>query len=340
MQPSVDFLRAAGLVDDASRIGHPLTKIRIIDATDRLIRAPETLFDSREIGIAAFGWNLPNAALAEQFETAAAGLRGLATMAVPLKALRVASGRVELEAGNGDAFTADLVVGADGKGSAVRTAAGFAVAERRFEQSALVCNLELARPLDGTSVEFHYDQGPFTLVPAGGNSANLVWIDAQATLEAARALDGPSLTALLEDRCHHLFGHVSITSPIQMFPLSSLTVEAAGKPHVLLAGESAHAFPPIGAQGLNLGLRDVADLAAMLSATDRGDPNWGAAAGADYARRRGDDLRRTGQVVDTLFRSLLTDKLPVQAMRAGGLWALKLLAGARQRAFTLGMGAR
>ncbi len=108
---------------------------------------------------------------------------------------------------------------------------------------------------------------------------------------------------------------------------------------IVLVGEAAHAFPPIGAQGLNLGLRDVADLAAALAASDR-RPGWAERVSAEYARRRSGDLSRTGGVVDTLFRSLLADFLPTQALRAGGLWALKLAPPLRKQAFAVGMGAR
>src|SRR5690606_15928230 len=59
MQPSVDFLHSAGLVDVPESIGNPLTRIRIIDATGRLIRAPETLFDAAEIGLAALAGTSP-----------------------------------------------------------------------------------------------------------------------------------------------------------------------------------------------------------------------------------------------------------------------------------------
>jgi len=120
-----------------------------------------------------------------------------------------------------------------------------------------------------------------------------------------------------------------------VFLLSTLSVDTAGKDGVMLVGEAAHAFPPIGAQGLNLGLRDVADLSAALA--NGGSPQ---AISADYARRRAGDLARTGTVVDALFRSLLSDFLPVQATRAGGLWALKLLPPLRKSAFDVGMGMR
>jgi 2-octaprenyl-6-methoxyphenol hydroxylase len=125
-----------------------------------------------------------------------------------------------------------------------------------------------------------------------------------------------------------------------MFLLSTLTVDIAGKDGVVLVGESAHAFPPIGAQGLNLGLRDVADLAASLAAADLTAPGFARALSDDYVQRRAGDLARTGTVVDALFRSLLAEFLPTQAARAGGLWALKLVQPLRKSAFGVGMGVR
>jgi 2-octaprenyl-6-methoxyphenol hydroxylase len=142
------------------------------------------------------------------------------------------------------------------------------------------------------------------------------------------------------ERSQHLFGDIKLLTPAHMFLLSNLSVPVAGQDGVVLAGEAAHAFPPIGAQGLNLGLRDVADLAASLAATEGDGPAWADAVSTDYARRRGSDLLRTGGMVDTLFRSLLSDFLPAQAMRAGGLWALKLVPGLRRQAFGMGMGVR
>ncbi|MEO7222350.1 MAG: FAD-dependent monooxygenase [Devosia sp.] len=340
MLPSVDYLRSAGLVPDPTAIGHPLTQIRIIDATNRLIRAPETLFDSAEIGQPAFGWNFPNVKLAEAFEAARTGLPNLSTIETTLDDLSIDPEGATLKLGNGDTLRASLVVGADGKKSRVRESAGFRARENGFTQAALVCDLGLERPIGGTSIEFHYENGPFTLVPAGGNRANLVWIDDRDTLKAAQEGGRDKLAALFRDKSQHLFGSIELLTPAHMFLLSTLSVDIAGKDGVVLVGESAHAFPPIGAQGLNLGLRDVADLAASLAATDLKTPGFAHPLSEDYARRRAGDLARTGTVVDALFRSLLADFLPTQAVRAGGLWALKLLPPLRKAAFEIGMGVR
>jgi 2-octaprenyl-6-methoxyphenol hydroxylase len=339
MLPSVDYLAAAGLVPDPAAIGHPLTRIRIIDATGRLVRAPETLFEAAEFDLPAFGWNFPNVGLAAAFEAARAGLPNLSTREATLAALEPAANGWTLTLGDGSTLAVPLVVGADGKKSLVREAGGFRAREHGFTQAALVCDLRLGRPIGGTSVEFHYPQGPFTLVPAGDDRANLVWIDDRDILKAAQAGGKDSLRVTFLDKSMRLFGDIELLTPAHMFPLSTISVDKAGMAGVVLVGESAHAFPPIGAQGLNLGLRDVADLAASLAATGR-TPGWAVRLSEDYARRRAADLGRTGLMVDTLFRSLLSDLLPAQALRATGLWALKLVPPLRRQAFRLGMGGR
>jgi 2-octaprenyl-6-methoxyphenol hydroxylase len=339
MLPSVEYLQSAGLVADPAAVGHPLTQIRIIDATGRLIRAPETLFDAAEFGMPAFGWNFPNVKLTEAFEAARAGLKNLTGIEATVERMELAAKRWTLTLGNGTTLTAPFVVGADGKKSFVRAAAGLDAREHTFSQSALVCDLELGRPLGGTSVEFHYPEGPWTLVPAGGNRANLVWIDDASVLKAAQAGGQDGLRSVFLDKSQRLFGDIKLATPSFVFPLSTLSVGTAGKDGVVLAGESAHAFPPIGAQGLNLGLRDVSDLSTALTANKLG-PGWAAQVSEDYAARRAADLSRTGGMVDTLFRSLLSELLPAQALRATGLWALKLLPPLRKQAFRLGMGAR
>lgn len=338
MGPSVDYLISAGLVSDPSTIGHPLRRIRIIDATNRLIRAPETLFDAEEFGLPAFGWNFANVRLAATFETARQNLPNLMTRTTTLTSLERDQGKWLLHLADGTRVRTRLVVGADGKKSTIRAAGGFRTREHHFAQSALVADIELDRPIGETSIEFHYPQGPFTLVPPGGNKANLVWIDDGDLLRRTQSAGEEALHTAILEKSQRLFGATRLLTPSFVFPLSTLTVDRAGRDGIVLVGESAHAFPPIGAQGLNLGLRDVAALARSLESTPRSSAEWGVTTSADYAARRDVDLRRTAGVVDTLFRSLLSDLLPAQAGRAAGLWALKLVPPLRRRAVALGMG--
>jgi 2-octaprenyl-6-methoxyphenol hydroxylase len=339
MQPSVDYLVGAGLIGDPAAIGHPLTEIRLIDATNRLLRAPETLFSSAEAGLAAFGWNFPNTELLTAFEAARARLPGITTIEGMAADLVRGPQGWTLTLADGQSYAAPLIVGADGKKSFIRSAGGFRAREHGFSQAALVCDLTLSRPLGGTSVEFHYPQGPFTLVPAGGDKANLVWIDDREVLRAAQAEGKEALRQRFVEKSQRLFGDIAMLTPAHMFLLSSLSVPEAGRDGLVLVGEAAHAFPPIGAQGLNLGLRDVADLEQAVTGVARDTAGWAEQVSTVYSQSRAADLARTGGMVDTLFRSLLAELLPAQALRAGGLWALKTSPALRKQAFRLGMGA-
>jgi 2-octaprenyl-6-methoxyphenol hydroxylase len=340
MMPTVDWMVATGLIPAPDALGVPLTQIRIIDATNRLIRAPETLFDATEAGLGAFGWNFANTPLLAAFEAAKAAGPEIRNIAATLAALERSGDHWLLTLSDGSTLEADLVVGADGKKSYVRSAGDFRARENGFEEAALVCDLELSRPLGGASVEFHYPRGPFTLVPAGGTKANLVWIDDREALRALQAQGRDAVLAAIEAKSQHLFGRISLLTPTHMFLLSSLVVPDAGHDGAVLVGEAAHAFPPIGAQGLNLGLRDVEDLGRAIAEVPRDSASWAAEVSRIYADLRRGDLLRTSGMVDTLFRSLLSDFVPAQALRAGGLWTLKLLPFLRKGAFGLGMGAR
>ena len=338
MAPSVDYLRQAGLVVDPATAGTPLRRIRLIDATNRLLRAPEALFSSSDAGLEAFGWNFANLVLSERFAVVGANLPNLRSVAGQLATAERREGAWDLRLADGIALRVPLLIGADGKRSTVRAAAGIRTTERNYSQAALVCDLELARSLEDTSVEFHYPDGPFTLVPAGERSANLVWIDRRDVLQRALGAEVDTLRIMLAEKSQRLFGRIEVLGPAQMFPLSTLTVDVAGKAGALLVGEAAHAFPPIGAQGLNLGLRDVADLAVALGGFRPGEPDEAERISEVYARRRAGDLARTTATVSALFGSLLSSLLPAQLLRSGGMWALKSLPPLRRQAFAIGMG--
>jgi len=118
-----------------------------------------------------------------------------------------------------------------------------------------------------------------------------------------------------------MLGKVTVEAAPQAWPLSSLMADRFGKGRVALVGEAAHAFPPIGAQGLNLSLRDIITLSDLV--TDEPDRPIGADIGDRFNRSRRPDIMTRTFGVDLLNRSLLSDFLPVQMLRAGGLQVLK-----------------
>jgi len=340
MSPSVEILSQLGLVANPDQIGEPLTKIRLIDATSRLLRTPETLFESSEVGEKAFGWNFANKKLMQNLLPLAKKHKNLSQISLTANKMQKTANGWRLTLSDGSMLEAPLIVGADGKNSFVRKSAEINIHRKQHQQSALVCDLALERPLDGESVEYHYENGPFTLVPAGGLKANLVWVDQGEKLTEISKLAGKEIEKTLQEKSQNLFGKLTLETAAFVFPLSTHHVSKMGKNGVVLVGESAHAFPPIGAQGLNLSLRDVAALLQCLEKVDATKPDWADKISSDYNKMREMDVINTNRMVDTLFKTLLSDYLPAQMVRAGSMWALKSFAPLRKQAIGMGMGTR
>jgi 2-octaprenyl-6-methoxyphenol hydroxylase len=330
---SVDLLERLG-VWDLLAAKSPMRSLRIVDATRRLFRAPEVTFHASEIGLAAFGYNVRNTDLVDALEIRVAA-RGLPRRATSVAGVSTGSDAISLHLASGETATARLVVAADGRRSTVRDNVGIGVRAWRYDQSALVVNLAHELPHNDTSTEFHTEAGPFTLVPLPGLRSSLVWVDRPDEVARRVATDEASLAAEIEARSSSLLGGVRIDGPRQAFPLSGMTATAFAAARTVLVGEAAHLFPPIGAQGLNLGYRDVAALGGILPRPG-GDPGTPARLAAYERARRADVLSRTA-AVDALNRTLLTGFLPVQALRGLGLFLLDRVPALRQAVMRQGI---
>ena len=264
MKPAVEFLERLGLWSEVSDSAAALSTMRIIDGTRHLFRAPTTSFHAGEIGEAAFACNVPNAALVDALSQAVAAQEGLTRFEVPVVAARDRKTDVTIELADGEQLTAALAVGADGRKSALRKAAGIGARTWQYPQSALVTTFSHRLPHENISTEFHTEEGPFTQVPLPGNRSSLVWVMAPSKAEILVRLGPENLAGRIEERMQWMLGEVDVEMPPQRFPLSGLIAHSFGRGRIVLVGEAAHVFPPIGAQGLNLGLRDVMALSRCL----------------------------------------------------------------------------
>src|SRR4051812_9785447 len=124
----------------------PLTAIRLIDDTARLVRAPEVTFEAAEIGLEAFGHNIENRHLIAALDRRAAALPNLRRIAGAATAVQPGDRDVIIALDSGATLTARLVAGADGRRSLCRAAAGIETERRDYRQVALTLNLDHARP--------------------------------------------------------------------------------------------------------------------------------------------------------------------------------------------------
>jgi 2-octaprenyl-6-methoxyphenol hydroxylase len=316
---SVTALTTLGVWESCRAHAAPLAAIRIIDDTRRLWRAPEVHFTAAEIGLDAFGHNIENRYLIAALQERAAMLR-IPRVGAPALAVVPDRDGVTIKLADGEARVR-LVVGADGQHSLCRTAAGIGSHRYTYPQAALTLNLAHARAHHDTATEFHTETGPFTLVPLPGRRSSLVCVlDPQRAAHTAAMTDA-ELAGELERRAHSLFGKMSVEPGRGMFPLAVETARSVAGNRIALVGEAAHVIPPIGAQGLNLGLRDAATLAEIMAdARRRGHDIGSPAVLARYEKQRRADVTSRKIAVDLLNRSLLSDLLPIHGARALSLF--------------------
>jgi 2-octaprenyl-6-methoxyphenol hydroxylase len=335
---SVAALKALGVWQACCSHAAPLRSIRLVDDTSRLLRAPEAYFSAEEIGLEAFGHNIENRHLLAALETRAKTLPSLLSIVGQAENVELASGHAMVVTKSGDRLTGKLLVAADGRGSMCRAAAGIALAPwGQARQYALTLSFTHTRTHRDTSIEFHTEWGPFTLVPLPGQRSSLVYVMNEADRQRVCTLSDRELGEEIENRSHSVLGKIEVEPGRGFFPLSTETAAAFSGLRLALVGEAAHVLPPIGAQGLNLGLRDAAMLAELVAEAVRNGSDIGASEllGRYDRMRRADVMSRT-VAVDLLNRSLLSDFLPWQATRGLGLFLMQQIAPLRRAAMREG----
>jgi 2-octaprenyl-6-methoxyphenol hydroxylase len=335
---SVTALKTLGVWQRCRANAAPLRVMRIVDDTGRLLHAPEVRFEADEIGLEAFGYNIENRYLIAAMLALACEIAALEVIAEDAAQVSVGADAVTVTLESGDTVAARLAVGADGRRSACRAAAGITTERSRYPQAALTLMLRHSRPHEDISTEFHRPNGPFTLVPLPGQRSSLVFVTDPEDAARLKALPDAEVAGVVEQRAHSILGKMEVEPERGMFSLAVERAQTLGANRVALVGEAGHVIPPIGAQGLNLGLRDAAAIGELVATAHRqgGDPGSDALTSRYAQMRRADVMSRT-LAVDILNRSLLSEFLPLQGARGLGFSLLQHIGPLRRAAMREGV---
>jgi 2-octaprenyl-6-methoxyphenol hydroxylase len=335
---SIAFLEALDVWHRCSDKAAALTTMRLVDDTNRLIRAPEVKFVSDEIGLDAFGYNIENRELMIALEARAAELPNLTRIDDEAEVIAPDEMRVQVRTRQGQTLSARLIVGADGRQSLCREAAGIEVKRRPFDQAALTFNITHSRPHNNMSTEFHTPAGPCVFVPLPGNRSSVVWVNRPKDADRLMALSDAALSEAAEKQSHSILGRVQVEAGRHVFPLGIEQPRQVAKNRIVLVGEAAHVLPPIGAQGLNLGLRDASDIADIVRDVGMTGADIGAAPVlSQFEKTRRSDISSRTFVIDMANRSLLSDLLPMQAVRSVGMHLMGSIGPLRRFAMREGL---
>jgi 2-octaprenyl-6-methoxyphenol hydroxylase len=332
MLPAIRLLTHIGVWPDAlQRCAAALRKLRIVDDTGSLFAADPVTFSAGEIGADAFGWNIPVSMLIAALR-ARAGELGVDLH--PGNVIRFQDGAeaaaVTLDTGN--EMSARAVIAADGRSSVMRRTAGIATIDWSYEQTAIATSFDHSAEHHGLSIEFHKAAGPMTTVPMPGKRSSLVWMETHEKAAELLQLPDEAFARRLQIETHGDLGRISNPGPRGAFAMRGLTATRFAATRLYLVGEAAHVVPPIGAQGLNMSMRDAALAAQIIAdAEDWGDDPGATKATSQYDEQRRRDVLPRQAVIHAMNSSLLSELAPLHTLRSIGLTAVSHIGPLRDR---------
>ena len=344
LQPARGLLERCGLWPRLSPHAAPLQTMRILDAGGAAGEARVARdFVASDISDEPFGWNLPNWLLRRELSAQLADLPNVAFRpGTGTKSLFTRTGEARVGLSDGSRIRARLVIAADGRDSPMRTAAGIGVRRHTYGQKALAFAVTHQVEHDNISTEVHRSGGPFTLVPLpdheGAHSSAVVWLEhGRRVLELAQ-LDRPEFETAMTERSCGILGPLTLASRRTVWPIVSQHAERMSGERLALMAEAAHVVPPIGAQGLNMSLADLACLLDLAEASpqDLGESRMLEA----YNRKRAADVRMRVTGIDALNRASIAGAQPLRDLRAMGIGALHALPPVRHTLMRIGLGLR
>ncbi|MDP1737317.1 MAG: UbiH/UbiF/VisC/COQ6 family ubiquinone biosynthesis hydroxylase [Caulobacter sp.] len=292
-------------------------------------------FDAAEIADRVAGE--PLGYMLENRRTRAALAEGVTRAGITVLApQRVASvdarpGWVEVTLASGRVLKAPLVVGAEGRGSIVRKAAGIEAVGWDYPQTGVVCTVKLERGHGGVAHEYFMPGGPFAILPLTEDRASLVWTEKRDRAEALKAASPEAFNAHLHRRFGDFLGAITVVGPVFTYPLSIAIAEKLCAPRIALLGDAAHGVHPIAGQGLNLGLKGAAALAEVIVEASRLGEDIGSEAVLErYAGWRRFDTNTLAAGMDAFVWLFSNDNPLIRLVRGLGMTAVNRIGPARR----------
>ena len=220
---------------------------------------------------------------------------------------------------SGQVLEADLIVGADGAHSWVRSQMGAKVERRDYRQTGVVANFKASLPHRETAYQWFHEGEIVALLPLPDGHVSLVWSAHTAHADELLALDPAQLAAEVERVSHGQVGTLECVTPAAGFPLALQTVDKLIAPRVALVGDAAHLIHPLAGQGMNLGLRDVAALADAIAGKESFRNLGDTVLLRRYERSRREDIRALMVATDGLQRLFAVPGSLAKAVRNAGM---------------------
>jgi len=294
-------------------------------------RFGSTRFPADEAGLAALGYNVPLRAIGAALSQAMANAPDL-TVLQPARVTAISESADDVALtvvdGAGERrLRARLVVAADGAQSSIRELLGLIAQTRDYHQHAIVSAVRLSRPHHGVAYERFTPDGPMALIPKPDDAASLVWTVPSERVDDMLAWSDDDYLAAAQATFGGRLGRFTALGARRGWPLARVMSDTLVAGRTVFIGNAAQSLHPVAAQGFNLGLRDVANLAErIVGVGDCGDE----VLLRDYAATRRSDRERVSGFTDLLVRAFSNRTPGLAQLRHWGLVAADLMPPVRE----------
>lgn len=300
----------------------PITTIHISDKG----HFGATRVRAHEMKCDVLGYSIPAVAIAATLQQKLAHATNL-TLIQPAMVSAINGNSLTV---NEQELSATLIIAADGANSTTLTKLGITSTTTDYNQSAVVTNVTCSQPHQNIAYERFTTEGPIALLPIDRDAkpANqrmtLVWTTTHEHAKTLAALSDAEFLKQLQQTFGYRAGGFTALTKRTCYPLNLTISDKQFREGILVLGNAAHALHPVSAQGFNLGLRDVAQLAETLLQAPVETIGDSAVLSA-YVAARAEDQQTTIQYTDDLIRIFSNDALLITPLRSCGLSLLNAL---------------
>lgn len=321
---SREIMRRAEIWNTDSLEACAIEKIDILDGASQ---GALLEFDVHEVGKDAFGWIIENRILRQAMYDRINDLSDFVQLIAPASVTDfvIKDDIASVILDNGEEYTAQLIIGCDGRRSFTREWMGIDARQWSYKQRAIVCCATHENPHNNHAIEHFRSEGPFAVLPMlddedGNHRSSIVWTEHEPFTKTALDYPEDVFNHALTARFPDWYGKVKLAGKRYAFPLNLVHSHEYIAPRMALVAEAAHGIHPIAGQGLNMSMRDLDKISELLSNQKLHGGDFGdMSLLKNYQKARRFDNMAMAGTTDSLNRLFSNNVFPIKMARKAGL---------------------